>query len=514
MARVGTIRKPNEAVLPDRAERQSLAVQAFRLYRTDVVFRGLIDLAVVGALVLAAQSDWSNLTNTVSGWFSSTNSSVTGRPSAPTEARMHRIIGQGPGEQTIAAIGVPRIDPQTISQVGEPLSAQLAAIAGALEDNQVDRAWGLASVLDDRVPAVAYAKAVVTLRRPGIGRTVEARKLLRSATAEAVYPAYILMGEVLLKLVQLEEAGRLPTAERIAIDDLGKTHPASHAELAAEAAKWWERAASFGRPQGLRLLGMAKARGLSGTVDLVGAAAVWREAARSGDALAQFELAQLLRTGTGLQADLDEAIRLYRLSAESLPFARLALATALTSKAIAGDLRAAEEAMTNLELVADLPASRKTRAVSSYLLGQYHLQIAPGPMRSPRRALAAFERSVRLGSERAAYAAGQAYRTGVGTAPNPVCAYAFYRLARAVAPERIDPLLDHLAGELGSTQVELAVRVSRILASQNSAGNAGPARISSLSPSKSTKVSDHAEMSCQQIIERSHLSGSSGKAQL
>lgn len=515
MAVAQAVRAPRTGVLPKRSERPPLFVHAVRVYRTDMFFRSLVDLAVVGTLVLAVQADWSNFSKTFSQWAAQTSSSVPGASSPIEAGQFSRITGQGPGAETIAAIEKPRLDPEALRQAGTPLSAQLASVAKSLDENDVETAWGLVSVLDDRKPLVAYAKAVVTLRRPGIGRALEARRLLRRATTDAVYPAYILMGEILLKLVQLDENGRLPVAERVAIDDTDRVHPASRGELAAEAVKWWERAAAFGRPTGLRLLGMAKARGLAGTVDLVGAAAIWREAARNGDAISQFELARLLHGGVGVQADLDEAIRLYRLSAERLPLARAALATALSSKAVAGDTDAASEAMTHLEQLASLPVDRVTKAFAGYLLGQYHLQIAPAPLRSPERALFEFERSARLGSQSSAFAAAEAYRTGVGTVENGVCAYAYYRLARPLAHEKIDPLLVQLSRDLGTFRTALAQRVSVKLQALGAArpGVMPTSKASLDTEAKARQLSAADDERCPQFVQRLTVRAASRRTQ-
>ena len=120
---------------------------------------------------------------------------------------------------------------------GAALADHLDKVATALERGGVTEAAQLVSVLDDRDPTVAYVKAVVTLHQEGPGRVTEARRLLRRATEQAVYPAFVLTGEVLFRLAQMM-SGRQPGSNTSPSTIPARRIP-RRAELAAEAVLWW-----------------------------------------------------------------------------------------------------------------------------------------------------------------------------------------------------------------------------------------------------------------------------------
>jgi len=441
-------------ILPVRQERPKLLAHMLQLYKGDLLFRSLVDLSVIGMVVVGAKTDWSS-------WAAAWQRAMAGasQPSGyVTQLREPRATG--PGQATIDAIGDARIDRDAVRLAGAQVASALTPVAEAVDAGAIDKAWQLVSVLDDRDATIAYAKAVVLLHRPGFDQLAAARLLLRRSTERAVYPAYVLAGEVLTKLLLLDESGQLPAAARVSVDDTGGTRPATRAELAAEAASWWERAASFGRTQGLRLFALARARGYAGKADLLGAAALWKQAADAGDAISQFELAELLTTGRGVQQDTGEAIRLYRLAAEALPTARLKLAVALSSKSVAGDEAAAREAIQQIERYIELEKDFELRGGGQYLLGQLLFQMAPTGLRDPSRALLAFEQSTRNGMREAAFVAGKIYSAGTAGKRDPTCAYAFFIKARAANPKEIESLMSKLEAEIGPVGLQRANRIS------------------------------------------------------
>ncbi|PWT88204.1 MAG: hypothetical protein C5B56_09180 [Proteobacteria bacterium] len=491
-------------VLQARDERPPVVMHMVRLYKGDLLFRSLVDLAVVGLLVVLATIDWREAGKLAARTYGELRASVAAPAEKEAKHTLQRLTDRsGAGADVIAAIGPPAIERDALRQAGEPLAAHLEAIAAALEKGNVAAAAQLVSVLDDRDPTVAYAKAVVTLHEGGGGRAADARRLLRRATEQAVYPAYVLMGEVLFRLVQLDERGDLPASERVAIDDVGTAHPASRAELAAETVLWWERAAGFGRPLGLRLLGMAKARGLAGKPDLVGAAAIWRNAAERGDDVSQLELGKMLLLGEGVQPDATEAIQLFRLAADRLPLAAIGLATALTPRAIAGDAAAAREAIGTLEALLDRTSNRAELGFSYFLLGQYYFQAAPPELRNPARALKAWERATKLGSRDAALLAAEAYRVGTGISRDLPCAYGFYLQAKPSEPGRIDPILTELRQQIGPEGIERGKSIAFAL-TPPLVGGTFPAVNSSLRPNepKPAPPQESASLAAKPVCEQ------------
>jgi TPR repeat protein len=462
-------------LLPTRQERPPAFVHAVRLYKGDMLFRSLVDLSVIGLLVIAAVTDWSEVGKMAAGALSSLRSPPTTPAQKYAQNSAQRLTDRdGPGADVIAAMGPPTIERDALKQAGEALASHLEPIATALENRNVAEAARLVSVLDDRDATVAYVKAIVTLQQDGTGRVAEARRLLRRATEQAVYPAYVLMGEVLFRLIQLDERGGLPSTELVAIDDVGTAHPATRAQLAAEAVLWWERAAAFGRPQGLRLLGMARARGLSGKVDTIGAVALWKDAAERGDAVSQLELGRMLLSGNGVQPDRAEAVRQFRLAADALPRAALGLAAGLIGPSIAGDAAAAREAIQALETVLDKTSDQEELALAYQLLGQYFFDMAPAEQRNIPRALKAWEQSVKHGGRDAAFYAAQAYRAGVGVGRDLPCAYGFYLKARSLDVKKIEPVLVELAQQIGPEGVARGKSISFELTRSPSGGGHAP----------------------------------------
>ena len=446
----------NEArvgLIAARQERPPAFAHAVRLYKGDLFFRSLVDLTVVGMLVIAAVADWREAGKMAGSALGALQAPLNTPAQKDTQNSIQRLTDRnGPGAEVIAAIGPPMIEREALRLAGATLADRLDKVATAVERGGVSEAAQLVSVLDDRDPTVAYVKAVVALHQEAPGSITEARRLLRRATEQAVYPAFVLSGEVLFRLAQLDERGQLPASERVGIDDAGQTHPATRAELAAEAVLWWERAAAFSRPQGLRLLGMARARGLSGKVDYVGAAALWREAAERGDAISQLELGKMLMFGHGLQPNSGEAIRMFRLAADRLPVAAVGLATALISNSIAGDAASAREAIELLEAVLDKTKKTDELAFAYHMLGQYYFQAAPTQLRNIPRALKAWERSVKNGMRESGWYAGEAYRAGTGIARDLPCAYGFYLKAKSLDAKKVDPILAELEQKIGESE--------------------------------------------------------------
>jgi TPR repeat protein len=427
---------------------------AFRLYRTDMVFRGFCDLAMAGVLVLAFSTNWSGVASSLGG-IAQQLSSASGPPVVNLSMQSNSAIGQEINK-SLAFIHIDRV---AIEQSGDPVSAKLLQIADADKGNKPDLALDLLTGLDDRNPLTAYVKAIVMMRAPGVGKIPEIQALLRRATTQGIYPAYLAYGQNLYLMLMADQQQTLPGGERVLIDDAGVAHPASRTEIALAADTWWQKAGAFNRPEGLRMAGFAKARGLSGKVDLVSAAAMWRIAASAGDALSQYELGLLLLGGYGVQADVKEALRLFRLARHKLPVATLALATAQLSSSLAGDIAAAEEGILAAEEAVQRLKGKKSEGMAHYTLGVYLYQAAPPSLRDLGRGVDEFEKATRLGVPAAASFAGAAYRNGIGKPRNPVCAYAFYKWLKESSKEPVVNILTELEAEIGDAGISEAKKI-------------------------------------------------------
>ena len=200
----------------------------------------------------------------------------------------------------------------------------------------------------------------------------------------------IAYGQILFLNMLADEQQTLPGGARVLVDDAGLAHPATRDEIALAADTYWQKAGAFNRPEGLRMAGFAKARGLSGKADLVAAAAMWRIAAGAGDTLSQYELGFMLLNGYGVQTDVKEAVRLFRLAQEKMPVAALSLATAQMASSLAGDITAAEEGIMAAERAVEHFKGKKPEGMAHYVLGVYLFQAAPPSLRDLSRGVDEF----------------------------------------------------------------------------------------------------------------------------
>jgi len=108
-----------------------------------------------------------------------------------------------------------------------------------------------------------------------------------------------------------------PQAEAaIADESFRKAAALSRDGRMAEAAPWFERAATRGHTAAQVTLGTMYLLGRGVPRDPAKAAGWYRMAAEAGDAWAQFSLGKMYLGGNGVPRDLDEGIRLQRLAAE------------------------------------------------------------------------------------------------------------------------------------------------------------------------------------------------------
>ncbi len=466
-------------MMPQSEERPPLLLQIFRLYRGDMLFRGLLDLMVIGLIVVGAKADWSRVATALSSAGSVGLTYQDPRElfrgvlakSTPFALPQAERLVHGPafgGQAVNDLVRQVRLDKEELERTTEPLRSKLVDIANAMDAFKVQQALEQVNSLDDKDPTVAYVKAVVLMRQIKAYDPAQVFPLLKRATERAVYPAYIVLGNALVVRVDDFEMGAKSSAHLVIVDDIGTVHETTREELLAKAALAYERAASFGRASGLRLLGVARARGWGGKRDLVGAAALWKQAAAAGDPVAQHELARLLHSGSGIQADPAEAERLYRATLETVPASQVTLATLLLPKAIKGDEAAALEALSLLEhyekedhsLVYSDHETRRTiiihddlRELAFWLHGKYLLSAAPAHLRDPEKALLKFEQAAMLGNAESAYQVAEGLRLGAATPRDPSCAYGFYLAIQPANPSKINPILIDLESEIGANGV-------------------------------------------------------------
>lgn len=465
-------------------ERPPLYLHIMQLYKGDILFRSLMDVLVIGLIVVAAKSDWSAvsaLSQAVKAQLPKTTQ-MAGVPSLLERKRgampfeQRAIHGPGFGGEIVHDMVHPaKIEEEALNHTSEPLRGQLYAVKEAMDASNFSAAWKLIDQLDDTDPTVAYVKAVLHLRKPNYDVTEQFR-LLKRATEQSVYPAYIVLGNALVTRVNAVEIGAFPPSYLVLVDDAGVSHAATREEVLAAAALAYERAASFGTGSGLRLLGLARARGWGGKRDLIGAVALWRQGAAAGDPLSKHELGRMLQSGSGVQPDLVEAQRLYRETLDDVPASLVALAVILLPDAIKGDEAKTGDALAALDryeaLDRDLMSyvsGRPLRVLDemqtlAYALhGQYLSFAAPPHMRDQEMAVQKFERAAIRGDAESAFRVAEALRLGNGAKSDPACAYGFYLSARRGNSSKVDPILKSLAGSIGSTGVAHGKRIMQML---------------------------------------------------
>lgn len=407
----------SQAMLPADNSRPPFFPFIVSLYRSNLLLRGLIDLAFAGVVIITFSGGFAAAWRPVDAVIKSMTSNLD-RPIAEIrsgDGNAFTIVKSGPGNETITGMKPPQIPLDMIEKMPAATAAVLRDVRGKLLAGQPREALSALQTADDSDPAIAFAKAVATLNGAEKDQAITAQRFLRKATQKAFAPAFTLNGLVLYRLLALDERDELSASDRVTLDGAERTVFVTDAQLAAEAVLWWQRGAAFHDPEALRLLGMAEARGFSGKRNLSAAIAYWHDAAARGDALSQLELAHLYYQGAGVEADSDKAITLFRQAADQgLSRAALGLGAVLTAKGITGDLDAAKDALRVLDVVARTSASTEERAMSHLVLGRLLSEAAPPALRDPARGVEHFRMALRLGNRMALEPLCRASETGVG----------------------------------------------------------------------------------------------------
>jgi tetratricopeptide (TPR) repeat protein len=446
-------------ILPKDDQRPPFFAFVVTLYKSDLLFCSLVDLAVAGFVILAFTGGWTLAWQPVK---SAVNSLVGALHQSTSEVRgggpaQFTLQGGGPGRETVLAIKAPHIPDAVIEKATPASAAALTAARKYLQDGEPEMALDVLGSADASDPAILFGKAVVTLHLPGNGRALEAQRLLRGATQKAFAPAFTLNGLVLFQLLALHERGDLPASERVSLDGAGRAVEVTPAQLASEAVLWWQRGAAFHDPEAMRLLGMAEARGLNGKRNLPAAIAYWRDAAARGDALARFELAQLYYEGIGVEPDSEKAYELFRQAADQgVLRAAIALGTTLLAKGITGDVEATREALRLLDGAAKKSPVPGERAFSHWVMGVLLSDAAPAALRDPQRAIDHYRFAARGGYPDALKSLARAYEVGVGVERDPVRAVGYLMLLRAADKSAAEPDFARLSKGLSAVELERA----------------------------------------------------------
>ena len=416
-------------IIENNRPKPSVMAFAISLYRTDMMFRALVDLSIVGSLTLAFA---------LSSLATSGTRSHTARPPAAQQSTAPEKPGGAAaklisldiraGGLALEAMGLPDLPDSIIAAAAPPVAAVLKQARDLIVNEDAGRAPDLLQRLDSSDPPVAYVLAMATLHKPGRGNAIEAIQRLRAATAKGFAPAFTLNGVILLRLVQFHQLGRLPDSELATLDGGGNRVAATSDDLIREAIQWWERGAAFRDAAAMRYLGMVEILGLAGRNNLAAAVAHWESAARLGDPVARTELGHLHLWGIGVEADPVKAAGYFRdAAAQKYNPAYLGVGAALMTVAAKGDHEAAREAMAALKQAIRTTADYRVAALAYTTLGVYiHDVVAPAE-RDPYRATAYWFAAAKLDAPTAWQLLVRALRTGVGLEQNKPLALAVLR---------------------------------------------------------------------------------------
>lgn len=436
------------ALLPRESAEKRLWPDALALYKTDLVFRGLTDLAIVGSLVLAFSVSFENPVR------------LAARAVTAVSGHVAALISRGsPAASSTGGISVgdlarasfkdpPRLD-IVASRLSGPSLDVISRTQAALDARHIGEARTLLQLLDQTQPTTQYAQGVVSLRLPGLEPLVDALKHLRKATDQAFAPAFTLTGILELRMAEAYDASRIPKTALKSVDATGTARPASADELRSDAFLWLERGAALGDATAMRALGMAQAEGLMGKPNLQAALAHFRDAANRGDAPSQTELGRLYAVGAGVVADAAEAERwLTAASQQGYVIADAYLAYILGTKAGGKDVEIAKAAEAAAERATGDKAPQDIRAFAHDTLAMFFLHVAPESMRSVEKAVYHMQQAFALGSMGAALDLANAYRLGLGVNKDLDAAYAYAVLGEnAGLGERAQVLKQQIAAD-------------------------------------------------------------------
>lgn len=459
------IREAYGGLLPKDNPRPPKFAFAVSLYRTNLLFRGLIDLAVIGFIVLLFTADWSSPATVERQIASMTADHEAPRTVTPrqTSTPSKGAIGNiGIGWPTADAMEVWRID-DTIADAPIKVRSSLVVMAGELEGGNPDRAWEIFETLDHDDPYVAYAGAVLTFRTRPASHVLEVQKLLRTAADHTLPVAYSLLGDLHYLSALLTEMGRVPPGEPVILDGAGNPVEASRQELLELAAEWWRRGAAFDQARSKRGLGMLAARGDLGRPDYAAAFAFWQDGADLGDPVSTTELALLYLLGAGIAPDQQKAVSLLRSdAARHYAPANLLLAVSLAAMIKAGDADATREAFDALDRVVASTLPPGLRGFAQHTYGLFLMDTAPAALRDPVAAVGHWREAAVLGNAAGTFALARAYHLGIGADRNGIRAYALL----ASLPDRYariaDPMRAEIEPDLTPGEVEKAKILSRL----------------------------------------------------
>ena len=434
--------------------RAHLLSDVVRLYASNVLFRTCSELAVIGMLVLLA-------TGQFSGAASSLTQAVQSLSPFKSPQKTHnqfKVAGNNDAPGLIALTSLGRLPPISKDvMISEPpevvtLLENINSLLAKGDRKGIEAAYKLIGNYNPSKPIIAYATGIVGTRFKGANNYKTSMKLLTFASQNGISDATLRLGKMYLTMLANDMAGKLPVGYRVVFDSVGIAHPANTEELAQAATAWLEKAAGAGHPSALRYLALMKARGLNGNTDFASAAALWKQAADKGDAISQLELGKMLAFGHGVKANSDDAIKYLRKASSTRPDAKIALASVLLPRAIAGDASAASEAIENATVFLNGKRPALDLRMANRILAELYYRAAPSDMRDSARAVSHYRASSYFGDVGATAMLANFARWGTNIEKNLQTSYVLYSYAAKNGVPDLQAAMAEIEGELSDAE--------------------------------------------------------------
>lgn len=395
---------------PLAAQRQQLGPLAFawKLYRQDSTFRGFLDFAVIGALVLLFLHPH--------GPLAALGLSSAWQPDRSQPAAIRELSHGEPPTSLDEMLRrrpmppVPRgmaIDRSLFAGSSSDSRLALESAADAYESGDPAEATELLAPLDQGDPNVMALLGLARMGRPNADSQLRGVGLLEAAAAAGHRQAMAYLGMLLIMA------------------------PPGMAGDRQRGAALLQRAADQGDAEAALRLGLAYGNGFTGTIDTALAVRYLRMAAGTGNAEAAFALSAYAWDGRGMARDEGLALRLLEEAASRGHVqAQVAFGLHHLNQFIGGWLSDPGEAVRWLERAAAGGAPE-----AMHLLGRIKVEHGrEAPWLDPEAGIALFRRCAALRHSPCLFAYGEALQRGLGVAADPVEAYAYYDAALRESP--------------------------------------------------------------------------------
>jgi TPR repeat protein len=408
--KLGIGRRQSEAKLRQQAavsRREGALALALRLYRQDATFRGLLEFAIIGAIVLAFLHG-SPIAMMMSS--SSTSGPLPEHGAAPVKPVVSATaLSMGDLLAQSDAILFPRlpgardmtIDTAPFDTSSPDTRRLLLSAARRYELRLPDQASRVLEKADSSDPNVLFLRGLALATQSGVKSVAAGIELLEAATARGQRQAAGFLGLLFV-------AG--PGV---------KTDPERGMHLL-------QQAAEAGDAGSARILGIALHTGSFGTIDSSRAAYYLQMAANRGDAEASLRLAYFAYKGIGVKRDDAEGERLLIEAAESgSGTAQLTLGMYYKIQFATGWIADGDPVVHWLGRAVDGGSVQ-----AMYSLGEFYMATQQPPWHDDQKGAALFQRCAVIGFDPCLYPYGMVLEQGIGTERDIVKAYVMYELVR------------------------------------------------------------------------------------